>query len=254
LIKIDDLIQRSQIYFYQDVPYLARFPKHSNQIVEAFELQGGRVQPEVVDIAGCIDDKLRLASIFGSQFNLNYIKPVIEKSAQINSKNSKFYEIRYKITGFPENLNELELYSGCRYVKNISKSLRNWYPKNHNAKKITILCPTGVGKFSECMSYVLNIFPDSFIEIFISHDTMDETIAFESNRVLVKPVMADKISWIKQILGIIFKGPSSLVIVTHSKLDHLSSFLKIAYFFYNPLFITSLDHFVVALRHNQRSE
>ena len=80
--RLPGLGHRTALSFYQDVPYSVGFPTHTSEILDALTAAGGTFERQQEDIASVLGDKLRLMSIYESQFRFNDMAAEVELAAQ----------------------------------------------------------------------------------------------------------------------------------------------------------------------------
>ncbi|MFP4216369.1 MAG: PIG-L deacetylase family protein [Phycisphaerae bacterium] len=237
------------VYFYQDSPYAYQYPWHTDQIVQAFSAAGGGLDRAGHEIADVMEQKLRLVSIYGSQFKLDYMRPRVEGCAKAASdRENGFAELRFRIRALPDKLDEMSMYSGQQHVEKAKARLRGWYPRHRTASHVRILCPMGVGRWREYMDALLDAFPNATFEVYKSDDSLDETDTLKTARIVVHEVQANAWAWLKRAVRLRFSRPAPTVIFTHAKLERLSAFLRLAYTGCHALPCTTMDHLVLALR------
>lgn len=249
LMRFPKFVQQAEIYFYQDSPYGASFAGHTAQIVTAFTSAGGELERICVDVTDSMEWKIRLISIFGSQFKLSYMQPKVEACAHKALESEKLYgELRYRIIKFPKVLNEISMYSGINYIYKTISRLKDWYPKHRNAKLIRIICPMGVGRWRDYMEYLLTAFPSAIFEVHKSFDSIAETKGLKSDRIKILAVNGNSKEWVKHLVKVFISSPHPTIFLTHSKHEALSPIIKHIFFLTNPLLCTTMDHLVLALR------
>jgi LmbE family N-acetylglucosaminyl deacetylase len=249
LMRLPDLCQRVEMYFYQDVPYAIMFPQHTAQILDAIGSSGGMVEQVCDDVGEAMPDKLRMLSVFGSQFKPSYMDPkVVACGHQAIASDSGYGELRFRIKKLPGRVDQIDFYSGREHVRALLGRLEKWYPRHRSAKRIRILCPMGVGRWKEDMSFLLEAFPNAILEVHITDDAIDETGRFVSPRIEIRPVNGLRSAWIFRILSVILSRPRPLMVLTSVKLRKLVPFVKASCFMSDPLPATTIDHLVQALR------
>lgn len=242
-------LDQTPVHLYQDVPYACAFPSHTGQILTAFSSCGGVVQPTCHDIRTVLPAKLRLISIYGSQFKMSFMQPRVEKCARAASdQKGGCGEITCRVIRLPDRLNEPAMYSGRTFVERVRLRLQKWYPKHRAARRIRILCPMGVGQWKKYMTYLLDAFPQAAIEVYKSDDSLDETNELHSDRLVVRGVRSTVLGWLMSMIQVRFSRPCPTIILTHAKLQKLSTCLEIGYVGCSPLTCTTLDHLILGLR------
>lgn len=249
LMRLPAGTRRTEAYFYQDVPYASQFPHHTAQIVDAFVSLGGELDPVCTDVTAAMPDKLRLLSIFGSQFKPDYMDPKVQATArQAISSDTKYGELRFRIGKLPARADQMSFYSGRTYVQALLNRLGKWYPRHRDAQRIRILCPMGVGRWKDDMAFLLEAFPKAVFELHLTGDSIDECLRFVSPRIEIRPVDGQGKAWIFRILRVVFSRPWPLIVVTSAKLHKLAFPIRLSCPLADPLPATTIDHLVQALR------
>lgn len=237
-----------RIHLYQDVPYAMNFPRHSGQILEALNAAGASLSPLHVDVSSSMPAKLRLVSIFASQFKMSYMGPRVEQTARLAAPaGGRAGELLVDIDQVPAGIDFFELYSGRDHVRDLTARLGSWARRHQRARRVTLLCPMGVGRWRESMETLLESFPDARIDIHLTADGIDETARFESPRIRIHPVTPRGAAWLRRTLRVLLSGPRPLVVLTGWKFCHLASVIRAACFPFDALTSVSVGHLVLAL-------
>lgn len=249
LMQMKVLSRRVEIFFYQDVPYAMNFPLHTDQILAALVSRGATVERVASDITASMSAKLRLISIFASQFKMDYMRSKVEATARMTSQSDgRFGELLVRIDKLPDQIQQLEVYSGCMDIVELLGRLGKWLQRNRTAERITILCPMGVGRWKEYMEFLLRSFPNAIFEFHITEDAADETRRFMSPRIVVRPVNGLAWAWMLRILRVGLLRSRPLIVFTGSRYRHLMRLIRAACVFSDPLPATTINHLVQALR------
>ena len=248
LMDLKDRLDQVVVYLYQDVPYAMEYPLHSEQITTALGAAGASTEVIPVDITESMSPKLRLISIYASQFKMSYMGPRVEKTARVAARaNDKFGEILVRVDRLPRALDQFDFYSGRDHVRELAASLSGWLKRNRRARRITILCPMGVGRWKDYVEFILRKFPDSTVDFHLTEDGMDETERFSSPRIRIHPVEARGSAWILRILKVVFSGSRPLIVFTGLKFNHMARSIRTACVISDPLSAVSMGHLAQAL-------
>jgi hypothetical protein len=237
------------VFFYQDVPYAMNFPWHSAQILGALEAAGASLTPLRADVAAAMPAKLRLVSVFASQFKMSYMGPRVERTAGLAAPApGGAGELLVAIDRVPAEIDFFQLYSGRDEVNRLAARLGAWARRHRGTRRITLLCPMGVGRWKETMETLLEDFPDARIDIHLTADGIDETRRFESPRIRVHPVEPRGAAWLLRFLRVMLSAPRPLVVFTGWKLSRLAGFIRAACFPFDAVPAVSVGHLVLALK------
>lgn len=237
------------VRMYQDVPYAMAFPRHTGQLLATLESAGAETERIIHDVHDEMPAKLRLISIFASQFKMSYMRPKVEATARmVVGKGSGFRELTVKLNRLPREVDTFELYSGREDILSLRARIARWNPKHRSSKRITILCPMGVGRWKENMECLLDRFPGAIFEIHMTEDACEETRALTTSRIRILPVRGLAKGWIPHLLRLWLLPPGPLILFTGHRHRRAIPWLRVLFAHANPLPATTMDHLVTALR------
>lgn len=237
-----------EVRMYQDVPYAMAFPRHTGQILAALESAGAEIERVIHDVSDEMPAKLRLISVFASQFKMSYMRSKVEKTARlVHVTGNRSCELIINLENLPRGIDSFELYSGKDAVLALRRRIAKWHAKNRTARRITILCPMGIGRWRENMEILLRCFPGSSFVIHLTDDACDETERFHSPRITIKPVYGGTKGWILRLLALFIQTPRPMILFTGTRFHHAIPLLRIIFFHSNPLPATTMNHLVMAL-------
>jgi LmbE family N-acetylglucosaminyl deacetylase len=249
LMRMTDLFRRVDVCFYQDVPYAMNFPRHTDQILAALVSRGASVEKAVCDITDSMSAKLRLISIYASQFKMTYMRPKVEMTARMNGQSDgRWGELLVRLDKLPDQLKQFDVYSGCLDVVELVGRLGGWLRRNRTAERITILCPMGVGRWKEYMDFLLRSFPNATFEFHITEDASDETKRFRSSRIEIRPVNGQASAWVLRIFRVMFLRSRPIIVFTGNRYRKMLRVIRAVCVLSDPLPVTTINHLVQALR------
>ena len=149
----------------------------------------------------------------------------------------------------PAGIDFFQLYSGRDEVKRLAARLGVWARRHRGARRITLLCPMGVGRWKEFMESLLERFPDARIDIHLTADGMDETRRFQSPRIRIHPVEPRGAAWLRRILRVMLSTPRPLVVFTGWKFSGVADFIRAAGLPFDAVPAVSVGHLVLAITH-----
>lgn len=238
------------VTIYQDVPYAMDFPWHTDRIVTALEAAGASPRPLQIDVTPLMPHKLRLVSVFASQFKMSHMGPRVEKTARLAAPRGAGYgEMVVEMNRMPGFIDCDDLNSGHEHILATSNRLARWGGHKRRTRRVTIICPLGVGLWREFITTLLENFPDAEIDIHLSSDAADETSRFASPRVHVHEVMPDGIAWLRRILQLVRAGTRPVVVLTGWRFHRWARFINSIRLPFIPLAAVSAAHLVIALNH-----
>ncbi len=247
LARLPGLEGRTALYLYQDVPYATRFPAHTGQIVAAIAAAGGALEPRPTEVGAAMEAKLRLCSIYASQFTPNYIIPKIEEAArQAAPTGAGPYELRFALRRVPGAVNPLAVYSGRQAVERLVPRLRPWYRRHRSARRIRILAPDAVGRWAEDLGCLLEAFAGATLEVHVSEINAAETARRTSPRIEVRPVPRG--AWRRRLVRIAASRPCPLILLAGENRRAAALLTRVACGLSHPLVADRMGHLVLALR------
>ena len=238
ILRKPELIKGCNVRFYEEVPYTINWPGHAERIITALRNGGARIEQERVNISEAMTEKLHLLSIFASQFKMNYIKPVIEKSA---------VEVLYELVTPPcKTIDPISCYVDGDRVFEMARKLAPWARRHKSASLIRLFVLTPFGRWAEDMRLLLDLFPQARFEVFMARRRLVETQSLPSPRIQIRPV--DRGQWYSAATRLLLSWPSPLVIVASPEKERYARRLSAACVASDSIVATSLNVFTLALR------
>lgn len=194
---------------YQEAPYAAQFPGFTAALTAALTAAGARLEREVVPVADVFEEKLRLVSLFGSQFKLEALRPGIEASARAAAgEPGGLAELFIRLHTPPARLDPLSLYVDQAAVRRLADSLRPWLRRHRRARLVRVLSRVPAGRWATDVGLLLDAFPDARIEAHVAPGGLAEALEFRSPRVSVHAVPEGTLSWIGLAVRLAFSAPA----------------------------------------------
>lgn len=237
------------LFFYQDVPYATQFPGHTSQILDAISAAGGSLVRQSEDISKSLVAKLRLNSIYGSQFKLSFMAPKIEEAARGASiSGDGCCEVLFRVDKLPRSIAPLAMYSGRAVVEKLVLQLAGWYRRHRLAKRIRILSLVGVGCWAEDMQFLLDAFPRANFEVYLSDATYGEAERLLSPRISVHSVKGRARAWLWLLLRTALSRPCPLMVMTGESRQQMMPLIGALCVLSDPFAAITTNHLVQALR------
>jgi hypothetical protein len=237
-----------RLFFYQDVPYATQFREHTNGIIDALAAAGAVITPEVEDITETIGGKLRLVSVFGSQFKQTYIAPKIEETARrVDPSSSRLGELRFRVTRLPGPVDAVSLSSRRTAVERAATDVASWYRRHGDAGRIRILTPVPVARWADDMSVLLDAFPRAILEVHVSEEYAGEIDALTSPRIEVRVVGGREMAWLVRLCRCALSRPASTILLTGEALARWAWLARAVLFPSDPLAATRMNDLVLCL-------
>jgi LmbE family N-acetylglucosaminyl deacetylase len=249
LMEDPGLLSRREVRLYQEVPYAAQFPHFTAAIVDELSRCGARLEREVVPVTEVFADKLRLISIFGSQFKLEVLRPGIEAAARVAAGDGGgLAEILYRVVAPPERLDYLALSVSAPEVRRLTEELGPWIERHRRARRIRLFLRPPAGRWAEDLQLLLDTFPAARFSVRASSEALAEVADFRSPRLEVGPIGKGAAAWVLGVLSANLEGPAPTIIFAFAdrmrEARRLSTLLPLS----DTLVVPSMNHLALALR------
>ncbi len=157
------------VSMYEDLPYAA--PGDSGRMQRAFLECGASLTRSTEDISDVFEEKLRLASVYASQFKLSYIEPALRRSAETegaaSGKRAEAFFRLEKLRSVPSEVLLSREGAGLEKLQSVTGVLTS--SKDALRRLTIIVFPTGqIGNWERIRRALLETFPDSEVQIYAS--------------------------------------------------------------------------------------
>jgi len=218
IIKGDpELLNDSVIRIYQDVPYGARFPKFTPNVLLNIFKAGYKTQSQEVDIENSFKQKLRLISIYASQFKLKILINDITKNAYTSPEKKhateKFWLLSSVIAN-PASFGNIEL--GDFNDREIANT-EAWIDRRKKSRLVRIIMLNPSGQWAHDINNLVSLFPYAIFEIYLSNPSQAEIFNGRMERILPRVVPGGTLNWIFTCLKIIFSWPAPTLFLAGTK-------------------------------------
>jgi len=238
ILSKPELIKQRKVRFYEEVPYTVYWPGHADRVVTAMRNAGARMEKHCVSISEAMTRKLELLSIFGSQFKIDFVRPIVEKAAG---------EVLYELGALPNKaIDPISCYVDGDRVFEMSQKIVPWVLRNRSASLIRLFVNTSFGRWAQDMRLLLDLFPQARFEVFMARRRMVETETLSSPRIRIRPV--DRGRWYSAGGRLLLSRPSPLVIVISPGRERHARWLSAACIASDSILVPNLDVFTSALR------
>jgi LmbE family N-acetylglucosaminyl deacetylase len=249
LLEDPGLLSRCEVRFYQEVPYAAQFPRFTAAIVEELTRSGARLELETVPVTETFPDKLRLISIFGSQFKLEVLRPGIEAAARAAAGDGGgMAEVLYRVVAPPKRLDFVALSVGAPEVRRLAEELGPWIERHRRTGRIRLFMRPPAGRWVEDMQLLSDTFPVARFAVRASREALAEATDARSPRIEVRPIGKGAAAWVLGVLSANLEGPAPTLIIAFAdrmrEARRLSALLPLS----DTLVVPSMNHLALALR------
>jgi LmbE family N-acetylglucosaminyl deacetylase len=237
------------ISFYQDVPYATQFPEHTDAILAAMTAAGGRLTSKPIDVSQSFPDKLRLVSVFASQFKPDHMNPRVERAARrAGPAGDGLHELLFPASTLPGAVDAIAASSERDEVERLAPALARWYARHRLADRIRLLSPVPISRWRDDVSRLLDAFPGATLEIHVSGEYADETGSLVSPRVEVRPVIGRETAWVARLVSLAIEPPCPTVLLTGEGLRPFAPLASAVFPLSDVVATIRMNHLVLALR------
>jgi len=248
LLEEPALAAGRKVLLYQEVPYGAHDPEYTPRLVRALELAGARLVPAPSAIDASFDVKLRLLTVFGSQFKLEALRPAIESCARLASGGAGRSELLWRLEKLPGTLDPLALYVDADLIEQAARRLSRWRLRHGGAPRMRLLLLVPPGRWPEDLEFLLGAFPDTAFDVYATEASEVEVAEHPSPRVRLRRVASGPRAWALLSLRLAVSPPVPTVFLAGPKRLALARWLSRLWPMSDPVVLPSLGHLVTALR------
>ncbi len=184
------------IKFYQDVPYAARFPEFTPNMLLAIEQAGFELELEENPIDEVLPKKLRLISLYASQFKLHALREDIERSAKRSHSDASQVERFWTARQLPAAPIPNSIVPTSHVLVNHLKLAVGWIIRNKQAPIIRIILLVPTGQWQSDIALFCDFFPRAQFELYVGPDAEAEISRFPCERVTVYSVNKGSKHWV----------------------------------------------------------
>jgi LmbE family N-acetylglucosaminyl deacetylase len=235
------------IRLYEDVPYGAHFPEHSDRIVRALSEVGAKLQPWYQDVTEEFPAKMSLLSIFASQFKVPSIAEGVERSAS-KIDTSKKIERMWTLEALPGHVPGDDLWIGAPGVSKASQGLSDFLAGADRAGRVAIFLIGASGRWAQDFRTLSSIFPAAKFVVYAGPRVSTELHAVQDARLELHCLDGKALSWLKAAVREI--ATSHRLIIAADALGKARS-LSLLWPLGRKLICTDMDHVMQALAGRQ---
>jgi len=179
LSESPDLFTGVSVSMYEDTPSVsAKRLGHDRRIHDILAVNGARLIPVHEDIGDVFTEKVRVASLYASQFRSSNIEPVLRVAArqEIDGK-EELVETLHRLEGRVEVLRESDL---CQEAESmgvlraqVAEWLRAW--PNHERLTVIVLPSGGLGCWARDTEFLFATFPNLDLRVYLAASSAWQT-------------------------------------------------------------------------------
>jgi hypothetical protein len=194
-VSSPSLIAGRVVKIYQDVPYAARTPNFSGEMLAALAQAGVKLEPESIPIAPAFEQKLRLVSLYASQFKIGAMRQDIESSAHAGLQAKDLVERFWTICALPDRLDAEGIHSLSADTRQQEMDAERWLAKNERAPRVRVLLLLPTGRWTSDLERLRRAFPSARYEVIAAPAAAAEVCETPSDAVDVREVGAGARAW-----------------------------------------------------------
>jgi len=198
-----ELIAGRLVRVYQDVPYATRFPNFTDEMTAAFGFAGIEMAPEVVPIGDVMEQKLRLISLYASQFKMHTMSGDVKACALTHEPAQAYSELLWSIKSWPRQLSTRGIAAVSGIDTQQENSAKAWLARNRMASRVRLLLLMPTGQWREDFKKLGEMFPDARFDIYGSPEAVVEVNEIQSDRVTVRQVGNGAKAWVSLCLKLV---------------------------------------------------
>lgn len=245
------LVEERVVRFFQDVPYAANFPHHTAIVVQAMQEAGVKLDEERLDVTDVKQEKEHLLSVYLSQWKTEIIWKRVEScSNNLGGPAGSFHELWYRVAAAPaRDIKMIDTSAMKEPIYRVVDDVAPWLHRNQNARKICILLGAPIGRWTDDLRYLLDLFPNAQFDLHMQSKFAGHAEMFTSPRIEVR-LGGDRWRWILgDALPTILGGRQPLVIITGRGREKQGRWLARLGLFSDPVVAETMSDLVQALRY-----
>jgi LmbE family N-acetylglucosaminyl deacetylase len=249
LVAEAGLFSNKTVMFYEDMPYAERFADHGNQVVQAITSAGAFTVEERLDITEAMADKVRLMSVYRSQFELDrFASRVANHAKSLSGKEDRYCERFHRLQTPPSVSVDATACSAHKAaVENLCRSVQPWLRRHRTAARIRLYLLSPAGRFGENMQDLLAVFPRAQFVVWAAAHCIGGTDTLSDPRVIVRSFGTQQgVPWLHALP--IVTGTAPAVVLTGEDPAQVPTALRAASGRGPALSARYLHHFVEATK------
>jgi LmbE family N-acetylglucosaminyl deacetylase len=237
---------RCAVRIYQESPYAARAPAYTPAVLRGMERLGAQLTPESIPIVDH-EQKLRLCSIYASQFKMKAILPELEATARLNGDEP--CERLWTLASLPERHDTLLLRPDWPELHRQSPAVAEWAGRNREAQRIRVLLLLASGSWAQDQHLLLSTFPQAHLEIYAAPAALAELADSRARRARVHPVAAGSRAWAMLALRLAAAAPAPTLFIAGENRLREARWLSRLWPLSSTIVLPTMDQFVSCLQY-----
>jgi len=207
-------LAKSSVSMYEDLPYNRK--SLALQIQKAFAIHGTILLRSTEDVTDVFDEKLRLISVFASQFKRSYMEPLIKGCAERAERSApgRLAEVYYRVQGLTTQPCESSLAPNRPVLDAVRPRARSLLKKTREFQKLVVMASASanLGRWRTDCDRLLAMFPNSRMSLYSSRAMDWQVRNAVHDRIAVTVVRNGLADWIRAMANAL-RHSGSLVII-----------------------------------------
>jgi LmbE family N-acetylglucosaminyl deacetylase len=215
LAEARDWFSGVPVRMYEDLPYASTLG-HAVQIRATLATCGTRLARATEDITDVFEEKLRLSSIYASQFKLSYIEPMLRTFAgREGGAAGRLAEVYHRVDGGPRLPLESHLSRDWAGLAALDKELRSLLQKRTECRRLVVMAlPSGhLGNWKTDCESLVAAFRNSDLYVYASADVAWQAEKGVNDNVRLEFVRGGWGGWIRVIWRELFRFRTPTVVI-----------------------------------------
>lgn len=203
------------VQMYEELPY-ATEPGQAEQIARALAGCGTRLLRATEDVSEMLNDKVRLSSIYASQFKVSYIEPIIRRFAgREGGASGRFTEVYYRVEGERSLPAESHLARDWSGLAVLDTKLRSLLLKKGECRRLTIMAlpPGQLGRWKTDSDSLVAAFPSADLRVYAPPEAAWQPEDGGNVKIKIELVHGGWLGWISVVLRELFRFGNPTVVM-----------------------------------------
>ena len=215
LAEAHDRFSDVPVLMYEDLPYAAK-PGHAAQIRTALASCGTRLVRATEDITDVIKEKVRLSSVYASQFEFSYIEAMIHGfGGRAGGAPGRFAEVYHRVEGERCLPPESHLSPDWSGMAALDTGLRSLLQERTKCRRLTVMgLPSGcLLEWKTHSESLVAAFPNTDLRVYASADLAWQAEEGGNVKVRLEVVKGGWGGWISVLLRELFRFRTPTVVI-----------------------------------------
>jgi LmbE family N-acetylglucosaminyl deacetylase len=252
LVSNPALLAGRTLRLYQDVPYAARYPEYGAGVKAWMIRAGFGLAQELSPIDTVFAEKLRLISIYASQFKMHSMRADVEASARLAGNGVGNAELFWTLRQLPTALGDDDIALVPVASRGANARASAWLQRNSRCDRLRILLLVPTGRWAADFEMLRMAFPRARFEIFVAPSASAEVgellaaTPATDRLAIVHPVGAGSRAWGALALRLAVASPMPTLFHVGDRRSRQAAWLSYLWPLSDTLLLRSFDEFAAA--------